>query len=86
MGSSAAQPPLPLVPPGPQIGSTSRKPLAAGLAWIAVRCFASVCVLSNLSPGGVDPHDRFERLADKVFLAGTAILLVAVLVLAVFDL
>jgi hypothetical protein len=39
-----------------------------------------------MSLRGDDPNDRFERLADKIFLLGTATLLVAVMVLAVFDL
>ena len=75
-----------LIIAGLPIAKAAGKTLADEIAWLGVVCFAASCVLSYLSLRGDDPHDRFERLADKVFLAGTAILLVAVLVLAVFDL
>jgi hypothetical protein len=75
-----------LIIAGLHIANASGKTLADEIAWGGVVCFAASCVFSYMSLRGDDPNDRFERLADKIFLLGTATLLLAVLVLAVFDL
>jgi len=75
-----------LIIAGLHIANASGKTLADEIAWGGVVCFAASCVFSYLSLRGDDPNDRFERLADKIFLIGTATLLLAVMVLAVFDL
>ena len=75
-----------LIIAGLHIANASGKTLADQIVWAGVVCFTASCVFSYLSLRGEHPHDRFERLADKIFLLGTATLLLSVLVLAVFDL
>ncbi len=74
-----------LIIAGLHIADDSGKTIADEIAWLGVVLFSASCVFSYLSLRGDDPNDRFERLADKIFLAGTATLLIAVLVLAVLD-
>ena len=75
-----------LIITGLHLANASGKTLADEIAWVGVVCFAVSTVFSYLSLRGDDPFDRYERLADKIFLAGTAALLLAVVVLALTGL
>jgi hypothetical protein len=68
---------------GLNVSHVADKSFADEIAWGAASCLAGSCLLAYLSIRHERYVDKMERWADRVFLAGLATLIAAMIVLAV---
>jgi uncharacterized membrane protein len=77
-----------LIITGLNITKQAASTYADEVAWFAALCFATSCLLSYLSlrrPSHARGTDHYEFWADRIFLAGVAVLFVSVFTLAMIQ-
>jgi len=71
-----------LIIAGLNVSHIADKSFADEIAWIAAVCLASSCLLSYLSLRHEPQGQKFERWADRIFLAGLVTMIASIVVLA----
>jgi hypothetical protein len=68
-----------LIIAGLHISNRSAQTITDEIAWIAASFLSASCFFSYLSLRGDDDDDRFESIADLIFIIGLILLVLAVL-------
>ncbi|MBV1691597.1 hypothetical protein KRR38_28960 [Novosphingobium sp. G106] len=67
---------------GLHLTGTSERTIADQIGWVAAACLSASCLLSYIAIRREPEPSRFERWADRSFLAGLVCLILAVFTLA----